>query len=83
VLGLVHGRGENEGKPAADLTYAKVRELMDRFAAECGSCVCRTILGGCNLLTEEGQKQFKEKNLHETTCVPCVATAVRIVESLL
>ncbi len=82
VLGLRHGRGENDGRSATDTTYAKVRELMDRFQQRHGTVRCRELLGGCDLATPEGQKAFKEKDLFQRVCMPCVETVVRILEEI-
>ena len=49
ALGLRHGRGEKEDRSRTETTYAKTRELMDRFAAKHGSCRCRDLLGDCDL----------------------------------
>ena len=54
VLGLRHGRGSRDDQATTGATYARVRELMDRFAAKHGSCLCRDLLPGYDLATEEG-----------------------------
>src|SRR5512136_880207 len=48
VLGMRHGRGSRDERPAMELTYAKTRELMERFADKHGSCICRHLLNGCD-----------------------------------
>ena len=78
VLGLRHGRGSRDERPAMEATYAKTRELMERFADRHGSCLCRLILDGCDLATEAGQKQFREKEMLKNVCAPCVRTVVEI-----
>ncbi len=83
VLGFKHGRGLVDDKSATDNTYTKTRELIDRFIKEQGSTQCRTLLNGCDLLTEAGQKTFKEKDLFNTRCVKCVESAVNILEEIL
>lgn len=37
-------------------------------------------LSGCELTTEEGQKHFKENDLLNKICVPCVQSIVMILE---
>ena len=32
---------------------------MDEFAKKHGSFICRQLLHGCELMSDEGQKQFK------------------------
>ncbi|MGA2796925.1 MAG: C-GCAxxG-C-C family protein [Thermoguttaceae bacterium] len=83
ALGIKYGRGEKDDRSATELTYQKTRELMDRFAAKHGTFVCRRLLGGCELTTEEGQKQYKEKDLFNKVCKPCVESAVEILEEIL
>ncbi len=82
VLGLRHGRGSRDERPAMEATYAKTRELMERFADRHGSCICRVLLNGCDPSTEEGKKQFKEKDLLNVVCRPCMQTVVEILEGV-
>jgi len=83
VLGAKYGRGENEGRPATEATYAKTRELMDQFASRHGSCLCLKLLNGSDLTTEEGQKTFRENDLFNQVCKPCVRSAVEILEDIM
>ncbi len=83
VLGLKFGRGEAQDRTATEATYAKTQELMRRFEAAHGSCICRQLLGGCDLTTEAGRAAFKDKDLLNTTCVPCVRTVCDILENIL
>lgn len=82
VLGLRHGRGEAQDRSATETTYAKTQELMRRFEAKHGTCNCRDLLGGCDLATEAGQKQFKERDLLNQACKACVQTVVAILEQM-
>jgi C_GCAxxG_C_C family probable redox protein len=83
ALGLRHGRGEKEDRSRTETTYAKTRELMDRFAAKHGSYRCRDLLGGCDLLTEEGQRHYKANDLLHKICIPCLQTVGEILEDML
>jgi C_GCAxxG_C_C family probable redox protein len=83
VLGAKYGRGAHDGKNATDATYQKVRELMDRFTERHGSYVCGRLIAGCDLMTDEGQKQFKKRDLLRTVCTPCVHSVVEILEEIL
>ena len=83
ALGLKYGRGEAQDRTATEETYAKTQELMRRFEAAHGSCNCRQLLGGCNLTTEIGRASFKDKDLLNTTCRPCVRTVCDILEDIL
>jgi C_GCAxxG_C_C family probable redox protein len=83
VLGVKYGRGEKDDRGATELTYQKTRELMDRFTAKHGTFICRQLLGGCELMTEEGQKQLKENDMLNKVCKPCVESAVEILEEIM
>jgi C_GCAxxG_C_C family probable redox protein len=83
AIGLKYGRGKNDDSTATELTYAKTRELVERFSAENGSFICRKLLDGCELATEEGHKRYKENDCRNKICAPCIQSAVRIVESIL
>jgi C_GCAxxG_C_C family probable redox protein len=83
AIGLRHGP-ENAGDgEAKERTYRLARELMSRFEAERGSCLCRELLQGCDLATAAGQKKYNEEGLSEKVCRPCVRVAVRILEEIL
>jgi hypothetical protein len=55
---------------------------MDQFAERHGTFICRKLLNGCELTTEEGQKQFID-HLFNTTCKPCVQSVVEILENIM
>lgn len=83
ALGLKFGRGEGQGKTVTEETYRRVRDLMARFESEHGSCMCKDLLEGRDLNTDEGQQSFKEHDCLHKTCVCCVRTVVKAVEELL
>jgi C_GCAxxG_C_C family probable redox protein len=83
VIGAKYGRGEKDDRTATELTYKKTRELMDRFAEKHGTFICRKLLKGCELTTEEGQKRFKEDDLANTKCKPCVRSVVEILDDIM
>ena len=83
TIGLKHGRGEGQDRAPTEATYGKVRELMSRFESKHGSCLCRTLLEGCDLNTSDGQRYFKEHDLLNKTCTGCVRTVVETVEAIL
>lgn len=83
ALGARYGRGEHEDRAATEATYVKTRQLMDQFAARHGSCICKALLQGADLATEEGQKSFRENGLLKKVCGPCVQSAAEIVETLM
>jgi C_GCAxxG_C_C family probable redox protein len=64
-----------------DDTYARVRELTCRFAERFGSIQCRE-LTGCDFLTPEGQKAFKERGVLQSTCMPAIRLVIQTVPEL-
>jgi len=82
VLGLRHGRGTAEGVEAAERTYAATAELMDRFAARHGSCLCRKLLEGYDISTEAGRLQARSDDVRNTICKHCIQTVAEILEDM-
>ena len=82
VLGLRHGRGTTDDHSATERAYLRTRELMDRFAAKHGSCLCRQLLQGYDLATQEGLQRAKADDIINKVCRPCVQTVVEILEQL-
>jgi C_GCAxxG_C_C family probable redox protein len=83
VIGAKYGRGEKDDRAITELTYKKTRELMDRFAEKHGTFICRRLLNGCELATEEGHKYFKENDLLNKTCKLCVQSVVEILVDII
>ncbi len=83
ALGLKYGRGEAEDRSVTEKAYSKTQELMRRFEAAHGTCNCRQLLGGCDLTTDAGRTEFKNRDLLRQTCAPCVRTVCAILEDLL
>jgi C_GCAxxG_C_C family probable redox protein len=83
VIGLKYGRGEKDDRKVTDATYQKVRELLDSFADKQGTFICRKLLDGCELTTEEGQKQFKDRDYLHKICKPCVCNVADILDDIL
>jgi C_GCAxxG_C_C family probable redox protein len=82
VLGMKYSQGENDDKTVRETTYKKTRELMERFSGRNGSCICGRLISECNLTTREGQKLFKQKDLLNRICKPCVQSSVEILENI-
>jgi C_GCAxxG_C_C family probable redox protein len=83
VLSAKYGRVEKDDQPAQEMTYKKTRELMDKFAKKHGTYICRQLLNGCELALEEGPKSFKENDMLNKICLPCVQSVVNILEELM
>jgi C_GCAxxG_C_C family probable redox protein len=85
ACGLVLGRLGNSTREdrytLRDDTYAKVQELTRRFRERFGSIICGE-LTGCDFLTAEGQRRFKEQGVLQSTCLPAVRLVVETVAEL-
>ena len=62
VMGINLFTGRNSPTEPALEAYGTVRKLLDMFQSRFGSTNCKDLIG-CDLGTEEGQKQFAESNL--------------------
>ena len=83
AIGLKHGQAREDDKAAKEEAYRLSRELMDRFQAEFGSCLCRELLPGLDLATEAGHQRYKAEGWSERVCRPCVRFAVRFLEEII
>lgn len=81
VLGLIYGRGVNDGKDKHEYTYLKVKELIEKFEAQHGNVICKNLLDGCDLNTPTGQDHFKSENMIEQ-CYGYVDSVVKILEEI-
>ncbi len=82
LLGLLYGRGENDGEDKHELTYDLVRAFIARFETKHGAVTCLELLGDIDLNTPEGQSRFKAENRRET-CAQYVMDAVKILEKII
>ena len=82
VLSLRHGRDSKQDRSATEQTYKRIRELMGHFEAKHGSCICRQLLDGTDLTTEDGQRRFKDDDLLNRVCKPCVQDVVEILDQM-
>ncbi len=83
VIGAKYGRGENDDRKSTEVTYAKIRELMERFSQQHGTYLCRRLLNGCELTTDEGQKIYLDSDYFNKVCKPCVKSVVEILETII
>jgi C_GCAxxG_C_C family probable redox protein len=83
AIGLKFGRGLGDEKSAAENTYSLAGKFMKRFTDKYGSCLCRDLLDGCDLMSEAGRNFYKENDLSGEICRPCVADAVGFLGDLL
>jgi len=82
VIGAKDGMTDPSDRPSLGKTFKGVQELASRFRKLHGTIICREILGGIDLNTEDGQKEFHAKNLRKTICAQCVRDAAKLLEEL-
>jgi C_GCAxxG_C_C family probable redox protein len=82
VLGLIYGRGVSDGKDKHEYTYAKVKELIEKFEAQHGTVICKKLLDDCDLNTPTGQDHFKSENMINQ-CYGYVDATVKILEEII
>jgi C_GCAxxG_C_C family probable redox protein len=78
-IGLVTGRDSPES--SVQPSYELVQQLIHRFSQQHGSTLCPELIG-CELNSEEGQREFMEKHLVER-CQRYVEDATTIAVALL
>jgi C_GCAxxG_C_C family probable redox protein len=83
ALGLKYGKALNEDDSKKMNTYAKTNEFMKAFEEENSSTICKELLDGLDMNTEEGSKKIKELNLFRIKCDKYIENAVKIVEKML
>lgn len=82
ALGLKYGQSVRSDMESRYKTNRLTVQMMDQFANEQGSCICRDLLG-CDLATEEGIQEAREKELFTKICPKFVETATRITKQLM
>ncbi len=81
VIGLKYGVTDAQDAESFRTVFGKVREFADKFRAIHGEIDCRKLIG-LDVFTEDGYKEFAEKNLHDTKCAKYVGDAVKILEEM-
>ncbi len=82
ALNMICGRGCEDEKPQQEVNYLKIRELISNFEEKNNTIICRKLLDGCNLLSDEGQQRFKSENMVEQ-CHGYIADAIGIVDGII
>jgi C_GCAxxG_C_C family probable redox protein len=82
VLGLNSRFKEGDGRSKINTVYEQVHFFIGEFTKRKGSIKCLDLLSGCKLLTEEGQKRFREQKLREC-CFDYVRTCCDILDGIL
>lgn len=82
VISLLKGRGHGGVKQDQDEAYALARSYFSRFEGLHGSCECRKLIDGIDLLTEEGQARFRNEGM-SAKCTGYITDSVAILEDIL
>ena len=83
ALSIRHARTAKPASPGDGALYAQVKDLVDRFQKRHGGIRCKELLGGCDLQTETGKADFKQRGLKQVTCACCVASVASSLEEVL
>jgi C_GCAxxG_C_C family probable redox protein len=81
VIGLKYGNSDITDLDSKRNCYMQTSEFLKLFREKNGSIVCRDLLG-CDISTESGMKQAKDKGLFTTVCVDLVKDAIELLENL-
>ena len=83
ALAIRHARAAQNLAAGDNSIYTQTSELVDRFQKRHGGIRCKELLGGCDLQTETGKADFKQRGLRQVTCACCVASVASILEEIL
>jgi len=81
ILAINLMTGRNTPEVSTEANYALVREFLSQFENQHGCLTCLELIQ-IDLATEEGQQQYKDRNLNEC-CLEYVDSAARIASELL
>jgi C_GCAxxG_C_C family probable redox protein len=83
AIGLKYGKSlGDEGNEKREKTYELVRTFDAEFKKQFTTTSCWELLR-CDLMTDEGKKDYSENKLNEKVCEQCILQAVRIMEQLM
>ncbi len=82
VIGLEYGMSNPTDSEAFKTVFGKVGTFAEKFKAHHGELNCRQLIG-LDVFSEEGLRQFMEKNIKMTQCIKYVEDAVRILEEII
>jgi C_GCAxxG_C_C family probable redox protein len=79
IAGCKEGTSIPGDKAAKERTYTLVQRMSRQFEKEHGATSCRD-LTGCDMNTEEGMRDFHDREVNVRVCRQCVRTAARMIE---
>ena len=82
IIGAKFGSTDNTNVHSKDKAYQKSKELLDKFAAENKTILCKELLG-YDISTNEGLKQAREAGVMVQKCPGFVSSAAKILEGII
>lgn len=82
VLGMEYGMADASDSYAFQNTFEKVGVFVEKFKERHGNLNCQQLIG-LNVFSEEGIKDFMDKDIKLKQCIKYVEDAVRIVEEII
>ncbi len=82
IIGLKHSKVQGITFLSRDRTYELAAEFVRKFQARNKTSLCRELLG-CDLSTEEGQRQARKEKHFKKRCPKFVQDAAEILEGML
>ncbi len=82
ALGMEYGMADPGDHEAFNNTFKKVGIFIERFREIHGNINCNQLIG-IDIFSEEGLREFREKNIKLTQCIQYVEDAVEIVEEII
>jgi len=82
VLGAKYGQSDKDDLESRIKANTLTAAFLDSFQKENSSYICNQLLG-CDITTPEGGKYALENGLYTSVCPKMVASAVRILESMI
>jgi len=83
LIGLKYGKSRSDEEELKEKTYLKVCEFTKKFCQKHKTIKCSELLVGCDFVSLEGKKRFKNESLKEKVCVLCVGDSVDILKEIL
>ena len=84
VLNMIYGSGDLSDKSAKDGQYVRVQSVANAFKAECGSIVCRELLGLDKKSPTPAESEARTPEYYKKRpCADMVALAAEILEKYL
>ncbi len=81
VIGLKYGKEVAPDKVISE-SYIQVNKFTEEFKKHHPSIMCKDLIDGLDLNNPDDAAEWKRRNLHDTTCLSAVKSAVRILENL-